>query len=132
MRRLACHLLVLSLALASTGCRRGADAEGGEAKATSDDGDIVIDEAEDGAGEIGEPNLPSYDTYELAKGDNISKITRDRYGNGHYSRVVLLHNDLRPAQASSLKIGKVIKLQRPPGRSQRLHRGRAGRHGGLR
>ena len=107
MRRPACLCLSLSLALVSTGCRRGADAEAEGAKATSDDGDIVIDDAQEP--EIGEPDLPSYETYELAKGDNISKITRDRYGSSHYSRVVLLHNDLRPAQANSLKIGKVIK-----------------------
>lgn len=83
------------------------DADAEQAGATSDDGDIVIDEAAEP--DIGEPDLPSYETYELAKGDNISKITRDRYGSSHYSRVVLLHNDLRPAQANSLKIGKVIK-----------------------
>lgn len=109
MRRPTCLVLLLGLALLPSACRRGADADAADAKATSDDGDIVIDEAEDDAEAIGEPDLPSYETYELAKGDNISKITRDRYGSGHYSRVVLLHNDLRPAQASSLKIGKVIK-----------------------
>lgn len=80
----------------------------GDESETSDaaddaDGELIMEEASELALADDPGDEPSYT---LRPKMTVSTIVLERYGSRHYTRVVLLHNDIK--DASRLPIGKVI------------------------
>jgi hypothetical protein len=74
------------------------------AAAADADGELIMEEAS----ELALADDPGdQQSYTLRPKMTVSTIVLERYGSRHYTRVVLLHNDIK--DASRLPIGKVIK-----------------------
>jgi hypothetical protein len=99
--RLALAVRVLAVGTLMSAC-------GDEPGAETQVGDVAGVLAENDVAELVLADDPSeQESFTLRPKMNVSNIVLERYGSRHYSRMVLLHNDIK--DASRLPVGKVIK-----------------------